>query len=242
MKKRKPKKSKSKFPIIIIGAVIVGIVVFYFYSADQAKIRGSVFGSEIQILQENIASEQNRFISTITQWEEGNITKEEMIRVGESHLDEFNKLLEKYDELQPPDAFSPSVRLLKLSLDYQIQSHELRLIWMKTGDELELIRSSELTQLSFEAEQTGLKAFNDAKNGVIKTSPSPLIEKLTKEEHDKAKMVVLDLYKFQDAACITKLGAPFENVEQKADYENCIKNVEKNKERDLKLLEGRCCI
>ena len=31
------------------------------------------------------------------------------------------------------------------------------------GDELELIRSQELTQISFEAEQAGLKAFNDAK-------------------------------------------------------------------------------
>ena len=242
MKKRKPKKSKSKFPIIIIAAVIIGIIVFYFYSADQAKIRGSVFGSEIQIIQEDIASEQNRFISAIAQWEEGNITKEEMISVGESHLEEFNKLLGMYDELQPPDAFSPSVRLLKLSLDYQIQSHEHRLIWMKTGDELELIRSSELTQLSFEAEQTGLKAFNDAKKGVIKTAPAPLNEKLTREEHDKAKMVVLDLYKFQEAGCITKLGAPFENMEQKLDYEDCIKNMEKNKELDLKALEGRCCI
>ena len=55
-------------------------------------------------------------------------------------------------------------------------------------------------------------------------------------------MVVLDLYKFQEAGCITKLGAPFENMEQKLDYEDCIKNMEKNKELDLKALEGRCCI
>jgi hypothetical protein len=212
--------------------------VFYFYSADQAKIRGSVFGNEIQTLQEEIASEQNRFISTISQWEEGNISNEEMIIIGESHLEEFNKLLGKYDKLQPPDAFSPSVRLFKLSLEYQIQSHELRLIWIKTGDESELIRSSELTQLSFEAEQTGLKAFNDAKLG----KTSPLNQKLTREEHDKAKSVVLDLYEYQEAGCITQLGAPFENIQQESDYENCIKRAENNKELDLKSLEGRCCI
>ena len=63
--------------------------------------------------------------------------------------------------------------------------------WIKSGDELELVRFQELTQLSFEAEQTGLKAFNDAKKGVIKTAPAPLNEKLTREEHDKAKMVVI---------------------------------------------------
>jgi|TARA_B110000014_G_C20076756_1_gene562109 hypothetical protein len=239
-KKHKVKKSKSRFPIIIIGAVIIGIIVFYFYSADQAKIRGSVFGTEIQMLQEDIAFEQNRFISTIAQWEEGNITNEEMASIGESHLEEFSKLLGKYDELQPPDAFSPSVRLFKLSLEYQIESHEHRLGWIKNGDELELIRSQELTQLSFEAEQTGLKSFNDAKKGLVKTAP--LNQKLTREEHDKAKSLVLDLYKYQEAACITQLGAPFENMEQKSDYEDCIKLVEKNKELEIKSLEGRCCV
>ena len=30
----------------------------------------------------------------------------------------------------------------------------------------ELVRSQELTQLSFEAEQVGLKSFNDAKTGI----------------------------------------------------------------------------
>jgi len=239
LKKRKAKKSKSKLPSIIIGVVIIGIIIFYFYSADQAKIRGSVFSNEIQALQENIALEQNRFISTILQWEESNITNEEMISIGESHLVEFNKLLGEYDKLQPPDAFSPSVRLLKLSLEYQIQSHELRLNWIKTGDESELIRSSELTQLSFEAEQTGLKAFIDAKAGI---KMDDLQKKLTREEYDKAKSVALDNYRYQENACIKSLGAPFENIEQESEYEDCIKYVEENKERSLKNLENRCCI
>ena len=34
------------------------------------------------------------------------------------------------------------------------------------GMNSELIRSQELTQLSFEAEQAGLKSFNDAKAGI----------------------------------------------------------------------------
>ena len=166
MKKRKAKKSKSKFPIIIIGAVIIGIIVFYFYSADQAKIRGFAFGNEIQSLQEEIQNEQGLFISSIAKWNEGTISDAEMIRIGERHLETFNKLLDKYDELQPPDVFSRSVKLLKLSLEYQIESHEHRLGWIKNGDELELVRSQELTQLSFEAEQAGLKSFNDAKSGI----------------------------------------------------------------------------
>ena len=166
MKKRKAKKSKSKFPIIIIGAVIIGIVVFYFYSADQAKIRGFSFGNEIQSLQEEVQNEQGRFISSVAKWNEDTISDDEMIRIGEEHLRVFNNLLKKYDELQPPDAFSRSVKLLKLSLEYQIESHEYRLKWIVNGNDSELIRSQELTQLSFEAEQAGLKSFNDAKAGI----------------------------------------------------------------------------
>jgi hypothetical protein len=166
LKKRKAKKSKSKFPSIIIGAVIIGIIVFYFYSADQAKIRGFAFGNEIQSLQEEVQNEQVKFISSVAKWNENAISDEEMIEIGNNHLETFNRLLDKYDELQPPDIFSRSVKLLKLSLEYQIESHEHRLGWIKNGDDSEIVRSQELTQLSFEAEQAGLKSFNDAKTGI----------------------------------------------------------------------------
>ena len=165
-KKQKKKKNTSKFLTISIGLILVGITVFYFYSDDQAKIRGYAFGNEIQSLQEEVQNEQGRFISNIARWNEGAISDDEMIRIGNSQLNEFNKLLDKYDELQPPDVFSRSVKLLKLSLEYQIESHGHRLNWIKNGDDLEQVRSQELTQLSFEAEQAGLKSFNDAKAGI----------------------------------------------------------------------------
>ena len=166
--RKKPKKKKytSKFLTISIALVLVGITIFYFYSADQAKIRGFAFGNEIQLLQEAVQNEQGRFISSIAKWDENTISNDEMIRIGEEHLRLFNNLLKKYDDLQPPDAFSRSVKLFKLSLEYQIESHEHRLEWIKNGDELELVRFQELTQLSFEAEQVGLKSFNDAKAGI----------------------------------------------------------------------------
>ncbi len=165
-KKSKKKKNTSKFLSISITLVLIGIIVFYFYSADQAKIRGYAFGNEIQSLQEEIQNEQGRFISSIARWDEDTISDDEMIKIGEEHLETFNYLLKKYDELQPPDAFARSVKLLKLSLEYQIESHEYRLEWIKNGNDSEWIRSQELTQLSFEAEQAGLKSFNDAKAGI----------------------------------------------------------------------------
>jgi len=167
LKKRvKKKKNTSKISVVSITLILVGITVFYFYSADQAKIRGFEFGNEIQLLQEEIQNEQGQFISSIAKWDENTISDDEMISMGENHLETFNNLLKKYDELQPPDSFSRSVKLLKLSLEYQIESHEHRLAWIKNGDDSEWIRSQELTQLSFEAEQVGLKSFNDAKTGI----------------------------------------------------------------------------
>ena len=163
---RKKKKSSSKFLPILIVVILIGISIYYFYSADQAKIRGFTFGNEIQMLQQEIHDEQSRFISSIAKWEEKTISDDEMVGIGEEHIKSFEKLLEKYDDLQPPDSFAKSVKLFKLSLEYQIDSHEHRLEWIKTGDELELIRFQELTQLSFEAEQAGLKSFNDAKTGI----------------------------------------------------------------------------
>ena len=146
--------------------ILVGISVYYFYSADQAKIRGFTFGNEIQTLQQEIHDEQSRFISSIVKWEENTISDTDMVKIGEEHIDTFKRLLVKYDDLQPPDSFARSVKLFKLSLEYQIESHEYRLEWIKNGDELELVRFQELTQLSFEAEQAGLKSFNDAKAGI----------------------------------------------------------------------------
>ena len=163
---RKKKKSSSKFLPILIVVILIGISIYYFYSADQAKIRGFTFGNEIQMLQQEIHDEQSRFISSISKWEENAISDREMIRIGEEHIETFNKLLKEYDNLQPPDSFARSVKLFKLSLEYQIESHEHRLEWIKSGDELELVRFQELTQLSFEAEQAGLKSFNDAKAGI----------------------------------------------------------------------------
>jgi hypothetical protein len=165
-KKPKKKKNTNKVLTISIALVLIGITVFYFYSADQAKIRGFAFGNEIQSLQEEVQNEQGLFISSIAKWDENTISNEEMIRIGEEHIATFDRLLKKYDDLQPPDAFSRSVKLFKLSLEYQIESHEHRLEWIKNGDELELVRFQELTQLSFEAEQVGLKSFNDAKAGI----------------------------------------------------------------------------
>ena len=86
MKKNKKEKSKSKFPISIRCSHNSWNYIFYFYSADQAKIRGFAFGNEIQSLQEEVQNEQGAFISSIAKWNENTISDDEMIRIGENIL------------------------------------------------------------------------------------------------------------------------------------------------------------
>ena len=140
--------------------LFIGIAIYYFYSADQAKIRGFTFGNEIQELQQEIHDEQSRFISSIAKWEENTISNEEMVQIGEEHIEKFNKLLTKYDDLQPPDLFARSVKLFKLSAETQLDSERYTIEWIKTGDDAAYIRSDSLWQQSLQYEQAALLEFN----------------------------------------------------------------------------------
>ena len=82
VKTRRKKKKSSKFLTISIAIILIGIVVYYFYSAEQAQIRGFAFGNEIQSLQQEIHDEQSRFISSIAKWEEKTISDDEMVGIG----------------------------------------------------------------------------------------------------------------------------------------------------------------
>ena len=64
-KTARKKENSSKFLAIAITVIIISIAIYYFYSADQAKIRGFTFGNEIQALQQEIHDEQSKFISSI---------------------------------------------------------------------------------------------------------------------------------------------------------------------------------
>ena len=161
------KKNKiQNITIAIIVILILSVVVVYSYSVDQTKQKGLQFGIELEQIQEEVKEIQNKFYSEKTKWEEGDISKEELLEFYEWHLDRFNEIISKYDEITPPELFRGSVELLKLSSMTQLESDAKFIEWIKTGDESSKIRSDTQFQESVEYEMLGLVEFYSAKTNI----------------------------------------------------------------------------
>ena len=170
MKKKGKSTSKAgkktqfkKFSIIIIAATLICASILYFYSAEQAQIRGLNFGNELQSIQDELKNEQSEFYSKVSMWKEKSISKEQIMNYANTHLLKMNDIIAKYAELQMPDVFSGSVKLFKLSTETQLESDIHLINWIESGDETEKKRAEELLQASFEYEMGALSSFEKAK-------------------------------------------------------------------------------
>ena len=160
---------KKKIQNIVIGAIailIIGAIAAYNYSVDQTKQKGQQFGIELEQIQEDVKELQTKFYSEKIRWEEGDISKEELLEFYKEHLKEFEDIISKYDELSPPELFESSVELLKISSETQLDSDSQFIKWIETGDESAKVRSDTQFQQSLEYEMSGLVEFYSAKTGV----------------------------------------------------------------------------
>ena len=160
------KAKKQNIIIASVAIIIVGAIVAYNYSYDQTRQKGLKFGNELQQIQEDVKKFQIQFDSKITQWKEGDLSLQELLEYSETHLDEMQTEILKYDELTPPTQFVPSVELFKLSTQSQLDSDKEFIEWIKTEDESHSIRSDSLLQESFEYEMLALGEFNAVKAGL----------------------------------------------------------------------------
>ena len=160
------KKKIQNITIGIIAITIIGAIIVYNFSVDQTKQKGLQFGIELEEIQEEVKELQTKFYSEKTRWEEGDMTKEELLEFYEKHLQDFEAIISKYDDLSPPEIFKGSVELLKLSSQAQLDSDTEFIKWIKTGDESAKIRSDTQIQESLEYEMLGLVEFYSAKTGV----------------------------------------------------------------------------
>ena len=220
------KKNKIQNIIIaIIAVLILSIVIGYSYSTDQTKQKGLQFGMELEQIQEEVKEIQNKFYSEKTKWEEGDISKEELLEFYEAHLDRFNKLISKYDEITPPELFRGSVELLKLSSMTQLESDAEYIKWIKTGDESSKIRSDTQFQESVEYEMLGLVEFYSAKTNIknyderekFQSPKSGLVQKVIQVSNNM-KDECDDKYKNQ--------SGEFDSNEIEIEWFNCINEVE----------------
>jgi len=165
--KKKPRTKKSGFrvfSVIILGAIIIGASIYYFYSTEQAQIRGFAFGNNIQAIQDELKEEQLDFYSKVSMWKEKSITKDQILEFADNHILRMKNIIAKYTDLQMPDAFSGSVKLFKLSTEAQLDSDQYLIKWIRNDDQSEKIRADELLQASFEYEMAALALFEKAKN------------------------------------------------------------------------------
>ena len=174
MKKKGKSTSKAvkktgfkKLGIIMVGVILVGASIFYFYSAEQAQIRGYNFGNEIQSIQDELKNEQSDFYSKVSMWKEETISKEQILDYADTHVMKMNKIIAKYGDLQIPDVFSGSVKLFKLSTETQLESDQHLINWIENDDKTEKKRAEELLQASFEYEMGALSSFEKAKTGLL---------------------------------------------------------------------------
>ena len=211
--------------IVIIAVIILSVVVGYSYAADQTKQKGLQFGIELEQIQEEVKEIQNKFYSEKTKWEEGDISKEELLEFYDGHLDRFNKLISKYDEITPPELFRGSVELLKLSSMTQLESDAEYIKWIKTGDESSKIRSDTQFQESVEYEMLGLVEFYSAKTNVknyeerekFQSPKSGLVQKVIQVSNNM-KDECDDKYKSQ--------SGEFDSNEIEIEWFNCINEAE----------------
>ena len=160
------KKKVQNIIIVIIAILIIGSIIAYNYSVDQTKQKGFQFGIELEQIQKEIKELQTKFYSEKTRWEEGDISKEELLEFYEEHLKDFQEIISKYDKVSPPELFKNSVELLKTSSETQLESDLQFIEWIKTGDESAKIRSDTQFQEALEYEMQGLVQFYSAKTGV----------------------------------------------------------------------------
>ncbi len=163
------KKNKiQNITIAAIGIIIIIVIVAYNYSADQTKQQGFQFGNELARIQQDVAELQSKFYSEKIKLDEGDITKEELLEYYEEHVNEFEKIISRYDQLSTPELFESSVELFKISSETQLNSDIEYIKWISTGDESAKIRSDTQIQEAYEYENLGLVEFQLAKAGIVK--------------------------------------------------------------------------
>ena len=179
-------KKIQNITIVTVAVIIVGSIMAYNYSVEQTRQQGLRFGIELEMIQEDVKQLQTEFYSTRIQWEEGDITKEQLESFYDTHLADFQNTISEYDNLEPPEIFSGSVQLLKLSSESQLESDKQFIEWIKTGDESSKVRSDARLQESLEYELHGLVEFYSAKTGIKTYDES---EKFTAPQRGLAEMV-----------------------------------------------------
>jgi hypothetical protein len=164
LKKKKVPNPKRKIQMAIVaGAIIIGLVIIINYNLDQVKISGQSFGEGLAQIQNDLKNETADYDAKIALYQNGNITKQDILQISDTHIAVLNDTLSKYSKLKPPTPFAPSLELFRLSTQAQLDSDKLLKQWIEVGDNSTKVRSDQLLGQSFYYETRALDSFNKAK-------------------------------------------------------------------------------
>lgn len=155
------------------AAAVLALAVSYSYSADQTRRQGFEFGVELDGIQAEVKELQDGFYSEKVRWEEGEITRDELLEAYGGHAAEFGGIVAKYGTLRPPPAFEAAVELLRLSSQAQLDSDIQYIEWLRTGEDSAKVRSDSKLQEALEYELLGLVQYYTAKTGVAAYDDEP---------------------------------------------------------------------
>ena len=226
------KKKIQNIIIAIIAILIIGSIVAYNYSVEQTKQKGLQFGIKLEQIQENVQELQIKFYSEKTRWDEGDISKEELLQYYEKHLKKFREIISSYNELTPPELFKSSVELLKISSETQLESDLQFIEWIKTGDESAKVRSDIQFQEALEYEMSGLVEFYSAKTGVKNYEEEEKFQAPQRALTQKVNQVTENMKSQCDNEFRNELDE-FDSDKIEIDWFNCINEAEKWKVEHL---------
>ena len=227
------KKNKiQNITIATIGITIIIAIVAYNYSAEQTKQKGFQFGNELSQIQQDVAELQTRFYSEKTKWDEGDITKEELLEYYEKHVTEFERIISRYNQLSTPKLFESSVELFKISSETQLKSDIEYVKWISTGDESAKVRSDTQIQEAYEYENLGLIEFQLAKAGGVEFNEDDKFSPPDNVLKQKVIQISENMKSKCDAGFKNEMGE-FESDQIEVEWFNCFNEAEKWKKEHL---------
>ncbi len=227
------KKNKiQNITIAVIGIIIIVGIIAYNYSSEQTKQKGFQFGNELAQIQEEVAELQTKFYSEKIQWDEGDITKEELLEYYDEHVEKFEKIISKYDNLSTPELFESSVELFRISSETQLKSDVEYIKWITTGDESAKVRSDAQIQEAYEYENLGLVEFQLAKAGIIEFDEAGKFSPPDKVLKQKVIEISENMKNKCDSEFKNEINE-FDSDEIEVEWFNCFNEAEKWKKDHL---------
>ncbi len=158
---RKDPKSNQLLVIAIGGAVIATVVGVSFVMMTQATDSENYIKS-IQSISDQSRAFTQTYENSISEWRDGQISREEMLQITDDQLENLSGLLAKLRGMEPPEKFRLAHELSILSLSHELQSDRHMRNYIETGSDDEYDSSVEFFQKAFDYERQAFEEFSRA--------------------------------------------------------------------------------